>query len=211
MAARFPRRRSRGPVQVLGPCRRRPLRWPAVPLGSRGLTDPRPTRPGSEHDPTGRSGVPVPVRDDEVLFTERPVVLARQYWELSTSGGGAALASTRGSRTSAASGDIRDGSGNCGPACQVLGAEIWPFPASRTRPVTVRAAGPSSQAITGATCSAASGSSPGLAPGLAGASPSHSVRRVRATGATALTVAPYRPSSSAPTRASMATPALAAL
>src|SRR5580693_3500026 len=134
-------------------------------------------------------------------------VLAGQDWELSTSGGGAALASTRGSRTSAASGDIREGSGNCGPGCQGLGAEIWPFPASRTRPVTVRAAGPSSQAITGATCSAASGSSPGLA----GASPSHSVRRVRATGATALTVAPYRPSSSAPTRASMATAALVAL
>ena len=81
---------------------------------------------------------------------------------------------------------MRDGSGNWGPGCQLLGAEIWPFPASRTRPVTLRAAGPSSQAITGATWSAASGSSPGLAE----ASPSHSVRRVRATGATALTVAP---------------------
>jgi hypothetical protein len=32
MAVRFPRRRSRGPVQVLGPGRRRPLRWPADPL-----------------------------------------------------------------------------------------------------------------------------------------------------------------------------------
>ena len=38
MAPRLPRRRSRGPVQVLGPGRRRPLRRPAVPLAGRGLT-----------------------------------------------------------------------------------------------------------------------------------------------------------------------------
>jgi hypothetical protein len=53
-----------------GPSSASPATTAHRPLSGRGLTDPRPTRLGSGRDPTGRFGVPVPVRDDEVLFTE---------------------------------------------------------------------------------------------------------------------------------------------
>jgi hypothetical protein len=47
------------------------------------------------------------------------------------------------------------GSGKGVPGCQGPGTEIWPFPASRTRPVTSRAPGPSSQATRASTATAA--------------------------------------------------------
>src|SRR5262249_50021502 len=112
--------------------------------------------------------------------------LSVQLPAVSSAGGGPAADRSRVSSAPASVGESPGGSGAAGPGRQPTGTEISPLPTSMTRPVSSRAPGPSSHATTGATCSGAHGS----AAGSGGASPSQPVSRVRAAGATALTVTP---------------------
>jgi hypothetical protein len=85
-------------------------------------------------------------------------------------------------------------------------ARPWPD-ASKTRPVTPFDSAEASHVTIGAI---QRGERISRSSSVSGAGPRPSVMRVRATGATALTVTPYRPSSSAAITVKAAMPALAA-
>src|SRR5271166_1718221 len=98
----------------------------------------------------------------------------------------------------------------CGPCAQPSAMRILPPSTSNTFPVISRDSALPSQTTSGEMFSGAMESKSSSCVAIISAK-TVSVIRVRADGAIALTVTPYRPISAAPTRVSAAMPALAAL
>jgi hypothetical protein len=129
------------------------------------------------------------------------------------SGGGAGgRASASSLRTTGPSspGSQRDPLSTSGPCCQPSAARMMPPSTSNTRPVTSADSTLPSHTTSGEMFSGAMASNPSSGLAIISAK-TVSVIRVRAEGAIALTVTPYRPISAAATMVRAAIPALAAL